>query len=113
MQLGTISQDGRRLSFTRGAGASSRIAVVARPNSTPIAEFDNETQSHGAISPDGQWMLYGGFSGGNREIFAVPASPMQRSSTVVGRKQLSIAGGIQPTWRADGKEVSMSRPTAR
>jgi Tol biopolymer transport system component len=105
MQLGTISQDGHRVSFSRAAGASSRIAFVARPDSTAIAEFDNDTQSHGAISPDGQWMLYAGFSAGNREIFAVPASPAQRSSTIVGRKQLSIAGGTQPTWRADGKEV--------
>ena len=60
---------------------------------TPFSEED------GAISPDGLWMAYTSDASGQREIYieAMGSGGLQR--------QISIAGGSNPRWRADGMEL--------
>ena len=51
------------------------------------------------FSPDGRWMAYDSNESGNSEVYvqAIPAS---------GAKfQISTGTGINPQWRADGKEM--------
>lgn len=36
-----------------------------------------------------------------------------RSSSAVGKWQISTAGGSQPTWRADGKEIFFLAPDGK
>jgi len=51
------------------------------------------------FSPDGRWMAYGSNESGQPQVYvqAIPAS---------GAKwQISPAGGVQPRWRRDGKEL--------
>jgi hypothetical protein len=51
------------------------------------------------LSPDGRWIAYNTAETGRSEVFV--------SSVPIGgeRRQVSIAGGVQPTWRADGREL--------
>ena len=51
------------------------------------------------FSPDGRWIAYESNQSGPAEIF-VRAFPDTR-----GQWQVSTAGGTQPRWRADGKEL--------
>ena len=51
------------------------------------------------FSPDGHWIAYESNQSGRSEIFVRPF-PQSR-----GQWQVSTAGGTQPRWRADGKEL--------
>lgn len=51
------------------------------------------------FSPDGHWIAYESNQSGRSEIFVRPF-PQSR-----GQWQVSTAGGTQPRWRADGREL--------
>lgn len=61
----------------------------------------NETQ--GAISPDGKWMAYASDESGRFEIY-VDSFPAPGT-----RGRLTIGGGTEPHWRADGGELYFRR----
>jgi Tol biopolymer transport system component len=72
------------------------LAADADPRpfiATPFAEFDAQ------LSPDDRWLAYGSDESGRDEIY-VRSFPGGES-----KWQVSIEGGDQPTWRADGKEL--------
>ena len=53
----------------------------------------------GQFSPDGRWVAYASNESGRSEIYVQPY-PADG-----GKWQVSTDGGIQPRWRADGKEL--------
>jgi hypothetical protein len=53
----------------------------------------------GQLSPDSHWMAFASDRSGRREVYVRPFPPADGEWTV------SIAGGEQPRWRADGKEL--------
>jgi Tol biopolymer transport system component/predicted Ser/Thr protein kinase len=53
----------------------------------------------GQLSPDSHWMAYTSDESGRREVY-VQSFPRGES-----KRQISIGGGEQPRWRADGKEL--------
>jgi serine/threonine protein kinase/Tol biopolymer transport system component len=56
-------------------------------------------EHHGRLSPDGRWMAYASDESGRSEVYV-------QSFPVPGpRTQVSTAGGGQPRWRRDGKEL--------
>jgi serine/threonine protein kinase len=67
----------------------------------PLAFLHSEfNEIFGQLSPDSHWMAYtSDESGGQREVYvrSFPAGDYQ--------KRISIAGGEQPRWRGDGKEL--------
>jgi len=65
----------------------------------------NEVQ--GQFSPDGQWVAYKSDESGRYEIYVVPFPGPG------GKRQVSLAGGTQPRWRADGKELFYIAPDRR
>jgi len=60
---------------------------------TPFNEY------HGQLSPDSHWMAYASDESGQREVYVVPFPAGG------GKTQISTAGGEQPRWRGDGKEL--------
>jgi hypothetical protein len=56
-------------------------------------------EATGQFSPDGRWMAYASNESGQPQIYvqAIPASG--------AKSQISTAGGDQPRWRRDGKEL--------
>jgi hypothetical protein len=56
----------------------------------------------GQVSPDGRWLAYGSNETGQTEVYVIPFAP---GSPAAGKWQLSTAGGQQPCWRADGREL--------
>jgi Tol biopolymer transport system component len=57
----------------------------------------NETRP--AFSPDGRWLAYQSNESGRSEIY------VQNFPGPGGKWQVSTAGGVEPMWRADGKEL--------
>jgi Tol biopolymer transport system component len=74
------------------AGARQPVPLVrAAPN-----------ERFGQVSPDGKWLAYGSYETGSSEIYVRPVT------SEAGKKQVSTAGGVYPTWRQDSKELFFS-----
>ncbi len=52
------------------------------------------------ISPDGQWIAYSSDDTGRKEIYVSPFPEITREKFVI-----SVAGGTNPLWSPDGKEI--------
>ncbi len=60
---------------------------------TEFSEYEN------VLSPDSLWMAYASNESGRYEVYV---QPFPASG---GKWQISTAGGVQPQWRRDGKEL--------
>ena len=66
---------------------------------------------HGSFSPDGRWRLYSALEKGRWDAFVRPVPPAvlgitgTRAAAPFSAVQISSAGGVQPLWRSDGKEI--------
>ena len=61
-------------------------------------------ENQGQFSPDGRWMAYSSDESGQFQVYVQPIPPN-------GAKwQISSAGGSQPRWRPDGKELFYAAP---
>jgi serine/threonine-protein kinase len=99
---GAWSGDGRWLVFRAGSGTGRDIFAL-RPgvDSVPIPLVATESEEFSpAISPDGRWLAYGADVSGQAEIFVRPFPDAS-----AGRLQVSIAGGTEPVWSPDGREL--------
>ena len=68
---------------------------------TPFEELN------GQFSPDGRWVAYETNESGRFEIVVQPFP------APTGKWQVSTGGGIQPRWRADGKELYFIAPDGK
>ncbi len=58
------------------------------------------------FSPDGRWIAYNTDESGRMEVKVVRFPPTS------DKWQISTAGGVQPTWRGDGRELYFLEPDA-
>ena len=95
------SRDGKYILYERGAD----LWYVSIPGLKP-AEFLRATSTlkTARFSPDGKWVAYSSSESGKWEIY-VTSFPDAR-----GKWQVSNAGGTQPRWRGDGKELFYLSP---
>jgi len=95
-------QDGRFVVYT-AADAAMRRDLWLLPRSaggTPVRLLEtpfNEGQA--AASPDGRWLAYVSDESGSNEVYVRPFPSGE------ARWRISIDGGTEPAWRADGKEL--------
>ena len=59
------------------------------------------------FSPDGRWIAYASNETGNLEIYVAPFPEVN------GKWQVSTAGGQEPRWRHDGKELFFVSPEGK
>jgi serine/threonine protein kinase/Tol biopolymer transport system component len=96
------SRDGRYIAF-QSLGKKTNWDLWVLPTSgdrKPILFLQtpfNETRP--AFSPDGKWLAYQSNESGRPEIY------VQNFPGPGGKWQVSTAGGVEPAWRADGKEL--------
>ncbi|MDX2153888.1 MAG: hypothetical protein SFV54_24320 [Bryobacteraceae bacterium] len=57
-----------------------------------------------AISSDGKWVAYGSLESGTWEVYVARFPQWDE------RRQISTAGGVQPHWRNDGREIVYLAP---
>jgi hypothetical protein len=93
------SPDGRTVLFTTSADPNA-VWSVPFTGGTPQAVVRTSGNVRlPRFSPDGRWISYAADEAGRPEVFVVPYPPAE------GRWQVSIAGGYQPRWRGDGREI--------
>ena len=59
------------------------------------------------LSPDGRWLAYLSNESGQNEVYV---EPFRREGD---RVRVSVKGGGQPKWRADGRELFFTTPANR
>ena len=91
------SKDGWIL-FNAPGGDFYRIPLVGERKPLPALK-SGFPKDMAAVSQDGRWVAYESSESGRWEVY-VAAYP-----TFTGRRQVSIAGGCQPLWRRDSKEL--------
>ena len=83
--------DGARELWALPVGEAGKPTLVVKP---PSGRVDEPT-----FSPDGRWIAYTSEESGRFEVYVAPFPPTG------ARWQVSSAGGVQPTWRRDGREL--------
>ena len=105
-----ISPDGKFLAYT-ATGEKSNDDILLVPLDgyhKPVPFLQTAAaESHPQFSHDGQWLVYQSNESGSPEIWAQPVPP-------TGAKiQISTAGGRQPRWRRDGKDLFYISPAGQ
>jgi eukaryotic-like serine/threonine-protein kinase len=98
------SRDGRFISFDtiRAEGRRNyQLWIVAAAGGRPVVPFATQAlfQGHSRFSPDGRWIAYASDESGKAEVYVRPFPGPG------GKWQVSTAGGDDPLWRGDGKEL--------
>jgi Tol biopolymer transport system component len=91
--------DGRSLlfwAFDADGATLSRLPLTPEPKPTT---FLRTPVGPGRLSPDGRRVAYSSAESGRLEVYVVPFPLASR------KWQVSSAGGTQPRWRNDGKEL--------
>jgi Tol biopolymer transport system component/predicted Ser/Thr protein kinase len=96
------SRDGRYIAFqSRGQKTGWDIWVLPTfGDRKPISFLQTQFgETRPVFSPDGKWIAYQSNESGRAEIY------VQNFPGPGGKWQVSTAGGVEPAWRADGKEL--------
>jgi serine/threonine-protein kinase len=99
----SITPDGTRLVYGQGPfffGTDLHVLTLdaqRRSESLIVTEFN---ESDAEISPDGQWLAYGSNLSGREEVYVQRFPPAGQ-----GRWLISTAGGREPLWSPDGREL--------
>ena len=102
------SRDGKYLLYERNGGVQTKVdlwvlPMAGEPTPFPYLETPFE-EAHAQFSPDGRWVAYTSNDTGRSEVY-VESFPRGG-----GKWQISTAGGDQPQWRSDGKELFYIAP---
>ena len=92
------SRDGRHIAYLSGGGI---WAVPLDGDRKPIRVVQGAGNAidEAQFSPDGRWLAYNSSESGRSEVYVQPfPGPGERV-------RISTDGGVQPEWRADGKEL--------
>ena len=98
------SRDGKYILYTR----ATELWVATLPELKARAFLVGPgTLRNGQFSPDGKWVAYASNESGKFEIYVTSFPDAQ------GKWQVSSAGGAQPRWRGDSKELFYIAPDGK
>ena len=103
----TWSPDGRSIIFAQlNAKTSTDIYLLSLHGDRKLEPFlqTNFVDAQGRFSPNGRWIAYVSNETGQFEVY-VGSYPLSG-----GKVPVSIGGGSQPQWRADGRELYYYTP---
>lgn len=102
------SRDGKYLLYERNGGTRTKVDLWILPmtgEAKPVPYLETQfEEAHAQFSPDGRWVAYASNESGRPEVY------IQSFPIGGGKWQISTAGGDQPQWRADGKELFYVAP---
>ncbi|HXB70267.1 MAG TPA: hypothetical protein VNY05_18605, partial [Candidatus Acidoferrales bacterium] len=113
MDPNSWSPDGRYLLYSTGNKSKRDLWVLpatARtpPGSKPTPYLQGPyNEQQGQFSPDGHWIAYSSDETGSYQVY------VQSFPAGAAKVQVSTAGGSQPRWRRDGKEIFYISADAR
>ncbi len=106
-----VSRDGRFLLYNAFAPKTNWDiwALPLQGDRKPFPFLQTSSpELDGHFSPDGRWVAYTSGETGQFEVYVRPFSPNPSAADVSGsgvKWQVSSAGGQEPRWSADGKEL--------
>jgi hypothetical protein len=105
------SRDGRYLLYTAADPKTARSGLWVLPlegDKKPFPVLRTEfNERSGQFSPDGRWVAYSSDESGRNEVYVQTFSPSPAGavSSTATKVLISTAGGTDPRWRGDGKEL--------
>ena len=93
------SSDGKRLAFSTGQPSDIWLLTVADPARPVKIVASPGDQMHGNFSPDGGFLAYTSNESGRFDVYVQSLRPPAR------KWPISVNGGYEPRWRADGQEL--------
>lgn len=101
MPLDCWTSDGRFvIAHRQGRQGIAAYALSPTSASKPLLLADSiYAQDQLRVSPDGTQVAFNADESGRFEVYVA------RFPTFTDRRQISIAGGVQPLWRRDGREL--------
>jgi serine/threonine protein kinase len=103
-----FSPDGKYLMYHSEGDPKTRNDLWILPmtgDRKPFPFLQTEfNELHGQFSPDGRWVAYESDESRRYEVYVAPFPGPG------ARRQMSTAGGVQPLWRRDGKEIFYLAP---
>ena len=99
------SRDGR---WIAAVTLNQGLVIPTASNAKPLeirSPGDTTQEDELRFSPDGNWLAFGQARGNTFNVFLTALPPSGE------RWQLSVGGGAQPRWRADGRAVYFLSPT--
>jgi dipeptidyl aminopeptidase/acylaminoacyl peptidase len=107
-----LSPDGRWVLASEWMAASGMVWMIpVQGSSEPMRVTEG---ADATVSPNGRWLLYAtggpvgrlGFASSRPQVFVESLSSQPGGSRSSDRRwQISTAGGANPVWRGDGKEI--------
>jgi Tol biopolymer transport system component len=106
-QVGSWTPAGRGLVVTESrvphSGVSAGIVLITTGDNSTVEELLGQSASQPALSHDGNWLTYVSTETGQAEVYLRRFPGGQRQWRV------STAGGTEPRWRSDGRELFYRR----
>jgi hypothetical protein len=103
LHLDGWTPDGRSL-VVRTPGEVVYMVTIGVDRAPRPLHKSSFTIAQSAVSPDGRWIAYNSNESGTWEVYVV------RFPEFTSRRLVSSAGGVQPHWRADGRELFYLAP---
>jgi Tol biopolymer transport system component len=111
------SRDGLLLYTVSSSKTKMDIWVIQTSGDKKQIPFLQTTfnESEAQFSPDGHWVAYRSDKSGRDEVYVRAFIPLSASGSPIAGAEwtVSTAGGIQPKWRNDGKELFYQAPNGR
>jgi len=112
------SRDGRFLIYTATDSKMKKSIWVLplQSDKKPLPFLRTEfNEDNGRLSPDGRWVAYQSDESGTTEVYVRPFSHEsgEAVSGVGGKWLISNAGGSDPRWKGDGKELYYRAPDGK
>ncbi|MBI3491301.1 MAG: PD40 domain-containing protein [Acidobacteria bacterium] len=101
------SRDGRFIAYTGTAPGADLWILPLSGDRKPFAFLQTPfIESSAVFAPDGRWIAYRSDESGQSQVYVQPFP------ATGGKFQVSKNGGVQPSWRGDGKELFFIAPDA-
>jgi len=102
-----FSPTGKELVFRELRPSGPDIGMISvGGDANPVWILESRfAEMNAELSPDGRWMAYQSNESGNHEIYVRPFPKVNE-----GFQQVSGAGGIQPVWSRNGRELIYLQP---
>ena len=98
------SPDGRFLIFNHNSSNIFLLPLSSSGERRPIPlQATEAVENQGQFAPNGRWIAYCSNESGRSEVYVRGFSPDGLAAG--GKSQVSTAGGLEPQWRRDGKEI--------
>jgi Tol biopolymer transport system component/predicted Ser/Thr protein kinase len=98
------SRDGKYIAVTVAGGGHRGLVVPVGGGEPLVVGRSSRYFDEMSFSPDGRWLAYDSNESDRSDVYVVPVPPTGE------RFQVSPNGGVQPRWRANGRELTYLAP---